>query len=129
MLSIVCLWMNSATLASFDGSDVGDAVAAAGLGDGTFRFGTIDVTVTAGVSRRGDGVLAGAVRPLAWGLRLLVELGVPIVEAVEAVTRTPAHLLGLEDVGVLRPGAPADIVVLDDAFAVVRVLLGGEPVA
>lgn len=106
---------------------VSDAIAAAGLGDGRFRIGTVDVEVAGGVSRQSDGVLAGAVRPLAWGLRLLVELGVPIVEAVDAVTRTPARVLGRErDVGVLRPGMPADLVVLDDDFAVERVLLAGE---
>lgn len=105
---------------------VSDAIAAAGLGDGSFRLGTVEVTVEDGVSRTEDGTLAGAVRPLAWGLRLLVELGVPIVEAVDAVTRTPARILGLEDrIGVLRPGAAADLVVLGDDFAVERVLLGG----
>ena len=108
---------------------VSDAIAAAGLGDGGYRIGTVDVTVEGGVSRREDGTLAGAVRPLAWGLRLLVELGVPVAEAVDAVTRVPARVLALEDgVGVLRPGAPADLVVLDADFAVERVLLGGEPV-
>lgn len=107
---------------------VSDAIAAAGLGDGSFRLGTVSVTVEQGVSRLEDGRLAGAVRPLAWGLRMLVELGVPIVEAVDAVTRTPARLIGRADVAVLRPGAPADLVVLDDDFSVRSVLLGGRPV-
>lgn len=107
---------------------VSDAIAAAGLGDGSFRLGTVEVTVVDGVSRRADGTLAGAVRPLAWGLRTLAELGVPIVEAVDAVTRTPARVLGREgEIAVLRPGAQADVVVLDDALAVERVLLGGVP--
>jgi N-acetylglucosamine-6-phosphate deacetylase len=105
---------------------VSDLISASGLGDGTFRLGTVDVTVEGGVSRLADGTLAGAVRPLAWGLRMLVELGVPIVEAVDAVTRTPARLLGRDDIGVLRPGSAADLVVLDDNFAVASVLAGGS---
>lgn len=105
---------------------VSDLIAAGGLGDGAFRFGTADVTVEGGVSRLADGTLAGAVRPLAWGLRMLVELGVPIVEAVDAVTRTPARVIGRDNIALLRPGAPADLVVLDDDFAVERVLLGGS---
>ena len=105
---------------------VSDLIAAGGLGDGTFRLGTVEVTVESGVSRLEDGTLAGAVRPLAWGLRMLVELGVPIVEAVDAVTRAPARLLGRGDIAVLRPGAPADVVVLDDDFAVADVLLAGR---
>ena len=107
---------------------VSDLIAAGGLGDGSFRVGTVDVTVEGGVSRLADGTLAGAVRPLAWGLRMLVELGVPIVEAVAAVTSTPALVLGRDDIAVLRPGAPADLVVLDDDFAVRSVLLGGRTV-
>lgn len=106
---------------------VSDAIAAAGQPDGTSRLGTVDVSVEGGVSRLADGTLAGAVRPLAWGLRMLVELGVPIVEAVEAVTRTPARILGRDDIAVLRPGGPADLVVLDDDFSVRSVLLGGRP--
>jgi N-acetylglucosamine-6-phosphate deacetylase len=104
---------------------VSDLIAAGGLGDGAFRLGTVEITVEQGVSRSADGALAGAVRPLAWGLRLLVELGVPIVEAVDAVTRTPARVIGRDDIGVLRPGAPADLVVLDDDLAVASVLLAG----
>ncbi len=107
---------------------VSDVIAAGGLGDGAFRLGTVDVTVESGVSRRADGALAGAVRPLAWGLRMLVELGVPIVEAVDAVTRTPARVVDRDDIAVLRPGAPADLVVLDDDFAVRSVLLSGQPI-
>ena len=106
---------------------VSDLISAGGLGDGAFRLGTVDVTVEGGVSRLADGTLAGAVRPLAWGLRMLVELGVPIVEAVAAVTRTPARVLGRDDIAVLRPGAPADLVVLDDDFAVATVLAGWLP--
>ncbi len=105
---------------------VSDVTAAGGMGDGTFRLGTVGVTVEGGVARSDDGSLAGAVRPLAWGLRMLVELGVPIGEAVDAVTRTPACVLGRNDIGVLRPGAVADLVVLDDDFAVASVLVGGR---
>ena len=96
------------------------------MGDGAFRLGTVDVTVEGGVARSEDGSLAGAVRPLAWGLRMLVELGVPIDEAVEAVTRTPARVIGRSDIGILRPGGVADLVVLDDDFAVASVLVGGQ---
>ena len=98
------------------------------MGDGVFRLGPVGVHVADGVARRESGALAGAVRPLAWGLRLLTELGVPIPEAVDAVTRTPARVLGRDDLGVLRVGARADVVVLDDDLGVERVLLAGTPV-
>lgn len=104
---------------------VSDAISAAGRGDGRFRLGEIEVEVHDGVSRLDDGTLAGATRPLAWGLRGLIELGVPIVEAVETVTSTPARLLGRHDAGTIALDGPADLVVLDDDFAVDRVLVAG----
>lgn len=107
---------------------VSDAIAATGLGDGRFHLGPVEVEVAKGVSRLADGTLAGAVRPLAWGLRWLVELGVPIAEAVDTVTRVPAALVGRPEVARLVPGAAADLVVLDDDFAVARVLVKGDEV-
>jgi N-acetylglucosamine-6-phosphate deacetylase len=59
-------------------------------------------------------------------LRNVVDLGVPLVVAIEAATAVPARLIGRPDLGVLRPGAPADIVVLDDSLQVRRTLLGGR---
>jgi N-acetylglucosamine-6-phosphate deacetylase len=78
-----------------------------------------------GVPRRPDGVLAGGAATLLDGVRRLHALGVPLEEAVAAATAAPARLLGRPDVGVLRPGAPADLLVLDDRLEPRRVLLGG----
>jgi N-acetylglucosamine-6-phosphate deacetylase len=104
---------------------VSDAIAAAGLGDGPCRLGSVEVTVQGGVARREDGTLAGSVEPLIAGVRNLVGLGVPLGAAVDAATRVPARVLGRSDLGRLVPGAPADLVVLDEELAVARVLLGG----
>jgi N-acetylglucosamine-6-phosphate deacetylase len=105
---------------------VSDAIAAAGLGDGEYRLGSVAVSVRDGVASREDGTLAGSARPLLAGVRNAVALGVPLPAAVAAASATPARILGREDVGRLAPGRPADVVVLDDALAVRRVLVGGE---
>lgn len=107
---------------------VSDAVAAAGLGDGTFRLGGVEVNVAGAVARDAAGALAGSTSSLLVGLRNLVRLGVPLVEAAGAATLMPARILGREDLGRLRAGRPADIVVVDDRLEVVRVLRRGEPV-
>jgi N-acetylglucosamine-6-phosphate deacetylase len=107
---------------------VSDAMAGARHGDGVFPLGTQEATVVDGVARRWDGTLAGSVRSLSFGLRRFVEVGVPLQEAVDAVTRTPARLIDRPDVGALRPGGRADLVVLDDALNVYQVLLAGIPV-
>jgi N-acetylglucosamine-6-phosphate deacetylase len=107
---------------------VSDAISAAGLGDGTYALGEVEVRVEGGVSRRADGTLAGGVATVLDGMRGLCELGVPLVEAVDAASRVPACILRRDDLGTLAPGARADLVVLDDRLDVVRVLAAGAAV-
>jgi N-acetylglucosamine-6-phosphate deacetylase len=105
-----------------------DAMAAAGAGGGTFRFGEINVDVEAGgVPRRADGRIAGSVLSMIDAVRNLHALGVPFEPAVAAATTVPARFLGRDDVGVLQPGRPADIVVLDDRLEIQTVLCAGTP--
>ena len=105
---------------------VSDAIAAAGVGDGSFRLGTTDVEVRDGVARREDGVLAGSSSTLIDGVRRLHALGVPLADAVGAATTVPARVMRRPSLGALRPGADADVVVLDDTLEIKRVLVGGE---
>jgi N-acetylglucosamine-6-phosphate deacetylase len=53
-------------------------------------------------------------------------LGITFEDAVGAGTSVPARILGRPELGVLEPGAPADVVVLDDRLEIVRVLCRGE---
>lgn len=107
---------------------VTDAMAAAGAGDGSYRLGEHDVVVHDGVARRRDGVLAGSVATLAGCVREAVRCGASELDALAAATVRPAGLLGLgpPSLGVLQPGAPADVVVLDDRLEVQRVLVRGR---
>jgi len=105
---------------------VTDAIAAAGIGDGRYRLGGVDVAVQDGVARREDGVLAGSVLTMLGAVRNLHRLGAPLVEAVNAATLVPARVLGRDDIGVIRPSARADVVVLDDRLELSRVLLSGR---
>lgn len=105
---------------------VTDAMAGAGLGDGNFALGAVEVEVRNGVARRADGVLAGSVLTMIEAVRNLHELGAPLADALAAASTIPARVLGLSGVGVLEPGAPADVVVLSDDLRVEQVLVGGE---
>jgi N-acetylglucosamine-6-phosphate deacetylase len=105
---------------------VTDAIAAAGNGDGGYRLSGVEVTVRDGVARRDDGVLAGSILTMIEAVRNLHDLGVPLVQAVEAASRVPARVIGRDDLGTIRPGARADVVVLDDRLEVSRVLLSGR---
>jgi N-acetylglucosamine-6-phosphate deacetylase len=109
---------------------VSDAIAAAGVGDGRSRLGEQEVEVLNGIARRDDGVLAGSVVTMLQSVRNLHALDVPLVDAIAAATSVPARAARRTDVGVLRPGGPADVVVLDDRIEIATVLVAGQaPVA
>ena len=75
--------------------------------------------------------LAGGVVTLLDAVRYVVDtLGLPLAEALRMATSTPARLLGLEGrIGVVAPGARADLVHLGDDLALLGVWLAGAPQA
>ncbi len=93
---------------------------------GGTRLGNEDVEVVDGVARRADGTLAGSVATMPECVRNLHALGATLEQAVAAATSIPARVLGRSDVGVLRVGGPADVVVLDDRLEVRSVHVGGR---
>ena len=105
---------------------VTDAVAGAGLGDGSYTLGAVEIEVAAGAARGPDGELAGSVLTMIEAVRNLVRLGAPLSEAVHAATAVPAGLLGEQAIGRLDAGLPADLVVLDDNLEIEKVFVGGR---
>lgn len=111
---------------------VTDAMAAAGMPDGDYALGSMDVRVVDRVAR-----LAGPGGAIAGGTAHLVDVvrravrggGVALGDAVRAASATPARLLGIDDeVGDLVPGRRADVLVTDGDLRPVRVLRAGLPV-
>jgi N-acetylglucosamine-6-phosphate deacetylase len=94
---------------------VTDALAAAGTG-----------AAAGGPLRDAAGRLAGSDLTMLAAVRNLHGLGVALEDALTAATAVPARIAGRPDLGCLAPGAPADIVVLDDRLEVRRVIVGGE---
>jgi N-acetylglucosamine-6-phosphate deacetylase len=108
---------------------VTDATAAAGCPDGQFALGEIALDVQEGAVRNSDGTLAGSALTLSAAVTNAVELGIDPAEALRAVSATPAALIGRDDVGVLRPGARADVTVFGDDLVLRETYLGGQPVS
>jgi N-acetylglucosamine-6-phosphate deacetylase len=104
---------------------VTDAVAGAGLNDGSYSLGGFEVKIRDGVARGPDGVLAGSSLTMIEAVRNLYALGVPLSGALDAASSVPARVIGEPGEG-LAPGSTADVVVLDDNLAVDRVLVGGS---
>ena len=75
-----------------------------------------------------DGTLAGSALSMNEAVRTMHALaGVPLRECVEMATATPARALDMaEEIGVLKPGARADITICDRDLNVWRVFVGGE---
>jgi len=105
-----------------------DAMAAAGVGDGDYVLGALPVEVRDGVARlAGGGSIAGSTLTLDAALRHVVnEVGIPLPDAVRALTEVPARAIGREnDLGRLEPGYAADAVLLSDALTVRAVWAAG----
>jgi N-acetylglucosamine-6-phosphate deacetylase len=103
-----------------------DAMAAAGMGDGTYRLGTLDVIVSEGAARLPSGTLAGSTLTLDAAIRTAVTAGVPLEDAVLAATATPARAVGRPELGVLEVGSPADAVLLSASLEVESVWAEGR---
>jgi N-acetylglucosamine-6-phosphate deacetylase len=106
---------------------VTDATAAAAMPDGDYALGSHRVTRCANGVRLADGTLAGSTLTMDQALRNLVHaLGLPLTDAARRCATLAARYLGLADRGAIEPGACADLVVLDGALAVRRVMVEGD---
>lgn len=108
---------------------VSDSAALAGCAPGDYRTpvgGAVTVWPDGSLRLTGSDLLAGSARSLLdcvrWARR---ESPFPLAELWAMASAVPAGVLGLDDRGVVRPGASADLVLADDDLAVLDVLVAG----
>jgi N-acetylglucosamine-6-phosphate deacetylase len=102
-----------------------DAMAAAGMPDGTYQLGPIQVEVKGGKCTV-DGRLAGSVLEMDRAVRNVIQFaGWSLQHAVRAATLNATRAAGLERLGELVAGAEANIVVLSASGEVRRTMVGG----
>jgi N-acetylglucosamine-6-phosphate deacetylase len=106
-----------------------DATAAAGMPDGTYQLGPIQVEVKDGKCTM-DGKLAGSVLTMDRAVRNVTEFaGWSLKDAVRAATLNPARAVGLaQGYGVFAPGAEANAVVLSPGGEVRKTFVRGRAV-
>lgn len=103
-----------------------DAISATGMGDGKFRLGGFEVEVK-GDRCEHEGRLAGSVLTLDRAVRHTMRFGGwSLQQAVRLATLNPAQVLGRNDIGVIAPGAQADLVALSRDGQVQRTIVGGN---
>jgi N-acetylglucosamine-6-phosphate deacetylase len=107
-----------------------DAMAAAGLGDGEFEFGSGLIEVRDGRAwSETEHSLAGSTLTMAAAFRNTVAFGIPLAEASAAASAVPARMLGVQDEsGAIQVGLRADLVILDAQLEPQGVFRAGVPV-
>ncbi|HTR28712.1 MAG TPA: N-acetylglucosamine-6-phosphate deacetylase [Puia sp.] len=113
---------------------VTDAMRAAGMPEGESVLGAIDeglrVVVESGVAVLPDrSAFAGSVATADRLVRTMVNAGIPLVEAVQMMTATPARIIGAGgSKGSLAAGKDADIVLFDEKIQIGLTMIGGRVV-
>jgi N-acetylglucosamine-6-phosphate deacetylase len=98
-----------------------------GVYDGLYEGARVEVTPDRGVRRIPDDALSGsAMTQLRCFQQAVRRFGRSIPEASVLCSRTPAHVLGLNDQGVLDRGMRANIILLDRELNLKMTIMDGE---
>ena len=121
---------------------VTDAMAATGLGPGNYTLGGLKVLVDGDMPEEFEQVpainsyvakvenrssFAGSVATMNQLVYNMVHLAdVPLLDAVKMATVNPARVLGVHDIGVLRSGTKADVVLFNENFTIMMTIVEGR---
>ena len=106
---------------------ISDAMRAAGMPDGDYTLGGLEVAVKGGAARLKDnGALAGSTLQINRALQNVAAITkLPLTELVKTTALNQARSLNLANLGKLEPGYLADIVLLNKHFDVCAVWVDG----
>jgi len=105
---------------------VTDAIPTTGLKDGRYSFAGVTVLVEEGISRTPEGNLAGGACLFPEVLKKFEKFtGATLRELAAASSYNACRELGLKDMGRIKEGTPADVVILDEDLNVKMTLKNG----
>lgn len=108
---------------------VSDSLSAAGLKDGVYSLGGLDVHVKGSRATLADGTLACSVSNVFEECKNVISYGIPVEKAIAAATSHPAKALGLEDkIGTVKPGLLADLLVVTPQMELEKVYVEGKEI-
>lgn len=105
---------------------ISDSANVTGLPDGEYyvhgeKCLVIDHTPRA----HGGGTLCGGACYLDGCVRNLISIGIPAEDALRMASRTPAERLGMTELGLIRPGSPANLAAFDENWNCTFTIIGG----
>jgi len=105
-----------------------DAMEATGMPEGRYKLGTLEVDVKDGLVTLAHGAhsIAGSTLTMDVAYANAVKAGVSPVDASRMASTTPAQTFGWYDVGAIETGKRADLVLLDEEYAVQKVMRAGS---
>jgi N-acetylglucosamine-6-phosphate deacetylase len=108
-----------------------DSILAAGLGDGDYILGDLEITSKGYETHLKDSdVLAGSVLTMDLALKNIVEwTDLPLNQVVNMASLNPARVIGIdEELGSITKGKCANVTVFDNDFQVKQTYVLGKPV-
>ncbi len=106
---------------------ISDTISAAGVPDGNYESGGLDIKVVNGEARLLDGTIAGATKFLYEGLKNAIDFGIEPEAAILSATLNPAKSVGIDsEVGSIQIGKQADFIIADEFYNVEQVYIGGN---
>jgi N-acetylglucosamine-6-phosphate deacetylase len=109
---------------------VTDAMPPVGSSSGSFTLLGRKVTVRDGICFDENGTLAGTALDMASAVRNMTRLtGCSLADACAMASSTPAEFLGISgERGIIREGACADLIIMDDDLQIVSTVIDGAEV-
>lgn len=106
---------------------VSDSLSAAGLADGFYSLGGLEVCVKGNRATLPDGTLACSVSNVFEEVKNVISYGVPVETAILCATDHPARAMGMEDkIGAIRPALLADLLVVTPGMELEQVYVNGR---
>lgn len=106
---------------------ISDSMQAAGLPDGTYSLGGLEVFVRDKKATLADGTIAGSTTDVYSAMKNVIQFGVPKEQAVLSASYLPAKSIGMEQtIGAIAVGAQADFLLAETDFQLKEVYIRGE---
>lgn len=108
---------------------ISDSLRCAGMPDGDYELGGQPITVKGGkATLSGTDTLAGSSISVLDAVKNVVRFGVPLADAIYAATTAPAQAVRLDDIGEIKPGKRADLLLLGRDLELKAVFIDGKKI-